>query len=83
MLVMGRLRLFLESKRGENPESSLLPRPHTIGDTDTCECIASQGEPGEPLPQCFDSLQPFEMTNAILRHRALPFVNAREEGFCV
>jgi hypothetical protein len=63
----------------EDVGSSNLTGTDAVGNANAAVAIAREPELRQLLPQAFDALETFEMAHAILRHRALPFVDASKQ----
>src|SRR5579864_8919478 len=71
------LRLaFGQSDSRQRFRRRILSRPHAIGHADAAIAIARERQPRQRLQQHCDSLQAVLVADAVLRHRALPAVNA-------
>src|SRR5208283_347083 len=54
-------------------------RADTVGDADAAVGVARQDEAGELLAQALDAVEAIEVSNAVLGHGGLPFVDAGED----
>ena len=68
-----------KTKRCKDLINGLGPGAYAVGNSDAGIAISSQGQAGKFLAQGFDALKAVEVSDAILRHGALPFVNPRKE----
>ena len=64
---------------GENAVGGFGAGAHAVGYADPAVPVAGKRESGKLLAKGFDSLQPFKMPHAILRHCALPLIDPRKE----
>ena len=56
-------------------------RADAVGDADAAVGVAGESESGQLLAQAFHAIEALEMSDAVLRHGRLPFVDASEERF--
>ena len=52
---------------------------NAVGNADAAVSVAGESEAGQLLAQAFDAVEAIEMSDAVLRHGGLPFVDAGEE----
>ena len=50
-----------------------------VGDADAAVSVAGESEAGQLLAQVLDAVETIEMSDTVLRHGGLPFVDASEQ----